>query len=65
LDVVLEALLVLGLAGLLAYGIHRLPDTRERLRPDVDDAPYRAGVRAVWFFVAIAAMAVLVAWLLL
>ena len=62
---VLELLVVLGAAALVVYWIYRFPDSRERLGPNLDDALYRGVVRALWLFVAIAALAVLAVWLLL
>lgn len=55
---------MLGAVALVAYGISRFPDSRERIGAKLDDALFKGGVRAAWLAVAVGVLGVLVVWLL-
>jgi hypothetical protein len=61
---VLEIVGVVALAAAVVFLLSRFPDTRRAFGEDVDNALHRGSLRALWFFVAIAAVALAVLWLL-
>jgi hypothetical protein len=62
---VVEVLAVLVLAAAVAVLASRFPDTRKAFGDELDNAMYRGGVRALWLFVTVGAVALLALWLLL
>jgi hypothetical protein len=65
MNAVIKSIILLVLAGAVGFLISRFPDTRRRMGGDLDDALYRGGVRALWFSIAIGAIALVALWLLL
>ena len=62
---VAEVVVVLAVAALLAFMIHRFfPDSRDRRGEDLDDALYQGGVRGLWLLAALVALALRSYWLL-
>ena len=61
---VLEVFAVLALAAVVALLVGRFPDTRKKYGEELDDALYKSSLQALWLFVALGAVALVVAWLL-